>query len=200
MIIREGALKPSDDSPFVNEIFDPDRVDGFYAQSCERRRCANAENRGTNYGVVRLELLERVYEGLYMQRVRYGNDETRWPHRILTGCCVRGVEVGDGEVRLSVNRNGEKTDDVMGFDFVVVATGYTRTAHERLLQHARYLLPGGDVPGKIWSAERDYRVRFEDGLVSEDAGVWLQGCNEDTHGVSLYSNSVCFTKSLMASI
>ena len=24
MIIRKGSLKPSDDSPFVNEIFDPD--------------------------------------------------------------------------------------------------------------------------------------------------------------------------------
>ncbi|TVY84623.1 L-ornithine N(5)-monooxygenase, partial [Lachnellula suecica] len=32
LIIRGASLRPSDDSPFVNEIFDPDRVDGIYAQ------------------------------------------------------------------------------------------------------------------------------------------------------------------------
>lgn len=31
MIIRKGSLKPSDDSPFVNEIFDPASTSSFYA-------------------------------------------------------------------------------------------------------------------------------------------------------------------------
>jgi hypothetical protein len=32
--------------------------------------------------------------------------------------------------------------------------------------------------------QRDYRVNFADKAIGADAGVWLQGCNEQTHGVS----------------
>ncbi len=35
-----------------------------------------------------------------------------------------------------------------------------------------------------WGINRDYSVKFEPGSVHEDAGIWLQGCNESTHGLS----------------
>jgi L-ornithine N5-oxygenase len=31
---------------------------------------------------------------------------------------------------------------------------------------------------------RDYSVHFEQGTVQPDAGIFLQGCNEKTHGLS----------------
>lgn len=193
LMVRGSALKPSDDSPFVNEIFDPERVDAFFAQPDGLRREGNMENRGTNYGVVRLELLERIYERLYMQRVKFGNDERRWPHRILTNMDVSAVDVDGETVRLGLSRGGgggcvanaEDGLDVMEVDFVIVATGYTRTVHEELLMPARQLMLGGDEQDKSWKVDRDYRVVFEEGTVSGDAGVWLQGCCEDTHGVGI---------------
>jgi len=183
LIVRGAALKPSDDSPFVNEIFDPSRVDSFFSQPNDWRTSSNIEYRGTNYGVVRLDLLDRIYETLYIQRIRFGNDETEWKHRIITNSSVRAVETFEEVVRLSVATNGQKADCAMDFDLAIVATGYTRNLHEQLLQPARDLLPGGDQPGKLWTVSRDYRLQFEDGSVSQDAGVWLQGCNENTHGV-----------------
>lgn len=190
LVIRGAALKPSDDSPFVNEIFDPERVDTFFSQPAELRMYSNARNRGTNYGVVRLELLERIYDCLYMQRVKYGNDEAKWPHRIVPNTSVRAAETSGDSVRLSLNINGKKAADEMEVDFVVVASGYTRTMHEQLLKPARHLLPGGDKVDKTWTVDRDYQVKFEEGTVSADAGVWLQGCNEDTHGVGGCSRSM----------
>jgi L-ornithine N5-oxygenase len=151
----------------------------------------NAENRSTNYGVVRLELLEHIYQTLYMQRVRHRNEET-WPHRIFTDSTIVGVDTDcPDKVRLQVatkhlGENGVKSVETEDheYDVVILATGYTRNSHEELLNPARYLMPGGDQEGKKWNVTRDYKVIFENGMVSDDASVYLQGCNEESHGVS----------------
>jgi L-ornithine N5-oxygenase len=36
---------------------------------------------------------------------------------------------------------------------------------------------------------RDYKVDFDEQKLDGNAGIWLQGCNEKTHGVS----SILFT-------
>lgn len=49
----------------------------------------------------------------------------------------------------------------------------------------QHLMPGnGDSVEQRWSVGRNYGVQFEKGTVSSDAGLWLQGCNEGTHGLS----------------
>ncbi|KAG6898365.1 hypothetical protein C0992_009040 [Termitomyces sp. T32_za158] len=59
LIIRKGSLKPSDDSPFVNEIFDPSSTDFWFNLPSERDRAsALKEYRTTNYGVVNPRTLE----------------------------------------------------------------------------------------------------------------------------------------------
>ena len=72
----------------------------------------------------------------------------------------------------------------MDLDLVIVATGYLRNTHEDILKNAQHLMPGGEAPDKRWTVSREYRVQFEPGKVADDAGIWLQGCNERTHGVS----------------
>jgi L-ornithine N5-monooxygenase len=79
---------------------------------------------------------------------------------------------------------GEEKEEVMDVDVVFVATGYTRNVHEELLSDAWGLVKSGDREGAKWEVSRDYRIQFAEGKVSEDAGVWLQGCCESTHGVS----------------
>ncbi|KAI7543067.1 hydroxylase [Hortaea werneckii] len=195
LCIRGGALRPSDDSPFVNEIFDPERVDDVFSQKPELRKEQLARDKSTNYAVVRLELLEHIYEMLYSYRVQYGNDETQWPQRILTHRSITGVsdsEVdGHPSVQLHLQNNsgdycarkqsGVETLDV---DLIVVASGYQRDSHEDMLQDLRHLMPEGDAPEKRWTVRRDYGVEFAEGAVSPDAGLWLQGCNEQTHGLA----------------
>jgi L-ornithine N5-oxygenase len=186
----------------VNEIFNPARVDCTYSREPKLRSTTLVEDKGTNYGVVRLNLLEHIYETLYMQRIRYGNsaeEEAQWPHRIMP--YRRVVEVEDsaarkGGVRLHVQdrsplyfsevAGAKERTEVLDVDAVFVATGYFRDLHETLLKDARHLMPGGDLQDAKWTVQRDYRVKFENKAVSEEAGVWLQGCCETTHGVSSF--------------
>lgn len=185
----------------VNEIFNPSRVDSTFSQPQSLRTATIQEDSSTNYGVVRLSLLERIYETLYLQRIRYGNSpeaETRWPHRILPHRCVEEVEespVVKNGIRLHIRDQSplylsddpvaQERHEVVDVDAVFVATGYHRDLHETLLKDARHLLPGGDLRDAKWEVRRDYRLHFADKKVSDDAGVWLQGCCESTHGVSL---------------
>ncbi|KAF2473074.1 L-ornithine 5-monooxygenase (L-ornithine N(5)-oxygenase) [Lindgomyces ingoldianus] len=200
LLIKGGALRPSDDSPFVNEIFNPSRVDCTFSRDPDLRHTTITEDRNTNYGVVRLNLLERIYETLYTQRIRYGNSpvaEEQWPHRILPYRSVLNLEgspVINGGIRLHVRDqsplylsdapNAEEKEDELDVDVVFVATGYQRDLHETLLQDARSLMPGGGLKDAKWTVQRDYRVQFADKKVSDDAGVWLQGCCESSHGLS----------------
>lgn len=186
----EGWLLTLESS--VNEIFNPKHVNDVYAQSPEVREVELAKDRGTNYGVVRLELLERIYGTLYKQRIK-NEDETAWEHRILPFRSITHVEdlPGSDSVRLHIKNDshvyGESTclaKESLDVDLLVAATGYTRDAHEKMLRPAEILRPDLHNPEQKWRVTRDYRVVFRPGSVSDDAGVWLQGCNESTHGLS----------------
>ncbi|KAI9815348.1 MAG: hypothetical protein M1827_002829 [Pycnora praestabilis] len=206
LIIKGAALRPSDDSPFVNEIFDPYRVDSIYQQPSNIREAAISQDRGTNYGVVRLELLEHIYSAMYTQRLQNPNEE-HWQHRILNHRTVTSIqdlntfESVSKPLRLFLSNNSgvspelsNPQDESMEVDAVLVATGYVRDAHEDMLKQARHLMPGGDTPDNKWRVQRDYRIVFNE-KVDPKAGIWLQGCNESTHGASLslfYFNSSNF--------
>lgn len=79
--------------------------------------------------------------------------------------------------------------ETLDVDFIFVATGYRRDAHVGILEGCEKLAAKegttrGPEKNFQWSVGRDYRVKFGDGQVDENAGIWLQGCNEKTHGVS----------------
>ena len=133
----------------VNEIFNPEHVDDVYAQSPAVREAELAKDRGTNYGVVRLELLERIYGTLYKQRIK-DEDEMAWQHRILPFRSIMRVEdlPGSNCIRLHIKNDshvyGESTclkKESLDVDLLVAATGYTRDAHEKMLRPAEMLRP-----------------------------------------------------------
>lgn len=95
---------------------------------------------------------------------------------------------------------GQEQQETFDVDAVFVATGYFRDLHETLLKDARDLMPGGDLEGVKWTVQRDYRVSFEEKRVSEDAGVWLQGCCETTHGVSFCSSPFSTTTTFFSGV
>ena len=179
----------------MNEIFNPDRVSSTYNQSDEAREQAIALDRGTNYGVVRLELLERIYADMYTQRLR-DNNESNWQHRIIPNTVVSTIEdlPDDDRVRLHLHpqkyeqSNSVKSSEApMDVDAVLIATGYIRNAHEDMLTSVAHLISTrGSSRSKV-PVSRDYRVKLDGQKVDSNAGIWLQGCNESTHGVSCYS-------------
>jgi L-ornithine N5-oxygenase len=182
LYIRQAALKPSDDSPFVNEIFNPDQVDPFYALPAAVRSRQIAADQATNYSVARIELLEHVYELMYRQSMREP-DARRWRYRIVPLRQVQAVVArADARVdlRLASTRDPDAveetttTEEEGGFDLVIFATGYRRDAHLAML----------DVGKDDFVIGRDYKVHFKGRADGPGSGVWLQGCCEATHGLS----------------
>lgn len=231
LVMRSEFLKPSDDSPFVNCIFNPEFIDNLYPRSAASRHALLTDARSTNYGVVRLELIERLYERMYEQKRELGPDERKWPHRIMAATDVVGLESDDivqENLRLRIRslRDGVAStdgpsipgEDVLDVDLIVVATGYQRKTHLTIIKDLASLLPEeangiengaeqvGEVKvglknGKSAVAERgvtvarDYSIQFAPGKVAQGSGVWLQGCNEETHGLSDTLLSVLATRS-----
>ncbi|KAG6024896.1 hypothetical protein E4U40_002990 [Claviceps sp. LM458 group G5] len=222
LIMRQEFLRPSDDSPFVNCVFNPEYIDSMFPKSATYRNNLLTEARATNYGVVRLELIEALYERMYDQRRELGVDENRWPHRIMGGKQITGMESHGDTLQLSLqNVDAAGVDgfvdasqqEIIEADLVIAATGYRRDAHVGMLKDAWHLLPkaapGGPEFGKGisgWNVDteqgerkiavgRDYKVKFTPGAVAEDAGIWLQGCCEGTHGLSDTLLSVLATRS-----
>jgi L-ornithine N5-monooxygenase len=190
--------------PSVNSIFNPDFIDNLYPRSAENRQSLIADARATNYGVVRLELIEHLYEKMYEQRRELGPDESKWPHRILGATDLVGVSSDDTnqeKLRLQVRNLREQSDYVLDVDLIIAATGYKRTGHLTMLDEGvAKLLPdvasgstdvsmnvqtkSSGIEQKNVKVARDYSLQFAPGKVARGSGIWLQGCNESTHGVS----------------
>ncbi|KAI1131110.1 L-lysine 6-monooxygenase (NADPH-requiring)-domain-containing protein [Nemania abortiva] len=213
LVMRSEFLKPSDDSPFVNSIFNPSYVDELFSRSSELRRSLLGDARSTNYGVVRLELIEHLYERMYDQQRELGSDSRKWPHRILGSTAIVGADADADRIRLVVRplskADGSSqdgvyqkcdADEILDCDLVIAATGYQRQAHLSMMEDVVGLLPEGPalgasevLQGKNYDARiggrpvtvaRDYSLQFAPGKVSPGSGIWLQGCCEGTHGLS----------------
>ena len=165
----------------------------MYSQDPDTRADGLSLDRGTNYGVVRLELLEEIYSALYTYRIQYSK-ESDWPQQILTHRTVTGMdEIKDdntSHIRLRIQNDSgsyhaheQSTEETVDVDLVVVASGYKRNAHHHMLQGLTHLR-STDTEGDRWMVNRDYSVDFQKGSIAPGAGIWLQGCNESTHGLS----------------
>lgn len=169
LILRAAVLKPADDSPFVNEIFSPEYTDLVFNQPESERARLIREYRNTNYSVVDLGLIERIYGILYRQKVS-GNHR----HRFLSRRTIEDCTAGEGGIELSLRDLATGAADRCRYDAVILATGYERTSHQRLLAPlAEYL---GD-----FQVDRDYRIRSSDRL---KAAVFIQGFCQSSHGLS----------------
>lgn len=184
--------------PSVNEIFDPDRVTPHYNRPSNLRAANIVLDRATNYGVVRLELLEHLYDKLYVQRIKCERSGAVPRAAIIVNRRVISATASpsNDSLRLKiVNEEGsEKEEEELDVDYIFTATGYRRDAHINILEGCEELATGdgsvvkgenGLVKGK-WSVGRDYKVKVAEGRVQDGAGLWLQGCNESTHGVSFF--------------
>ncbi|KAF8444237.1 L-ornithine N5-oxygenase sida [Terfezia claveryi] len=185
LIIRRQALKPSDDSPFVNEIFNPEKVDELYSLPSNDRTAAIRRDKDTNYGVVRIELLERLYEDLYSQRLRDPN-EKNWAHNIVPLTDVASVQpnASNGKLRVCMKNIRSGMESKEDFDAIIVATGYIRDIYQTILASTRDLLKKDATGCECWSVGRDYKLQYDTDKVADNAGIWLQGCCEVTHGLS----------------
>ncbi len=167
LILRGGALMPSDDTPFVNEIFDPAQTDRFHALPAETRQRALRSFAATNYAVTDADLIGQIYGMFYEQDVRR---ESRLGLRTET--CIRDAAEIGGRVWLHLDGPDGRAE--AGYDLVILATGYRRRLEDALPEGLAEWWTGA-APG------RDYRLPMRSGFAP---GVFVQGFSEPTHGLS----------------
>lgn len=169
LILRGSALKPADDSPFVNEVFAPGFTDLIFNQDNAERERLIREYHNTNYSVVDIDLIERIYGIFYRQKV---SGVQRHVFRNLSAV-ERASADGQGiELALRNLANGEIGQQ--RYDLVILATGYERQMHRQLLEPlAEYL---GD-----YEVGRDYRLLSDERC---KAALYMQGFCQASHGLS----------------
>lgn len=187
---RSSALKPSDDSPFVNEIFDPAaRIDEWYKMEPDARRALIKESKSTNYSVVRLTLLEEMYQHLYLQELP-GHEKV---HSLSPNCMIDswGVDLEDCiTIHYHDALSGAQHSET--FDHVFCATGYQRTFHKEILSKFSDVRWNKSADQPV--IDRVYRVQRDDG--DAKAGIYLQGLCEASHGLSDTLLSVLSTRGM----
>jgi L-ornithine N5-monooxygenase len=170
----------------VNEIFDPSSVDEFYSLDANHRKQSLKKNKATNYSVVRLPLIEGIYEKMYRQRL-LKPDPQDWALTLLHNSEVSGAKVAASgnalNLQLRDTITGEEKVTKEAYDLVVVATGYQRKPFAGILKDVKPLLLSGSEENG-YQVQRNYRLLFRPGSVVRDAAIWLQGSCETSHGVS----------------
>ncbi len=167
--MRGSALKPADDSPFVNEVFSPAFTDLVFQQTGSERERLVSEYQNTNYSVVDIDLIERIYGIFYRQKV---SGIARHTFRTMT--TVEKATATDLGIELILRNSASGEREVRHYDAVVLATGYERQMHRQLLAPLQAYL--GD-----FEVDRNYR------LVTDErckAGVYMQGFSQASHGLS----------------
>ncbi len=168
-VMRARAIRPSDDSPFVNEIFNADFTDYMFGRSAPERESLLREYAHTNYAVADLELIQQVFKTFYEQRVTGGRRL-----RMLRQHEVRAARADASGVYFTFHDRESGEDSTVRYDAAVLATGYERAAHRDVLAPlAPYL---GDL-----TVDRHYRVQAAPGF---RPAIFLQGACESSHGLS----------------
>jgi L-ornithine N5-oxygenase len=169
LVMRARAIKPSDDSPFVNEIFNPEFTDHFFGQPDDQRTALIEEFLNTNYAAPDLVLIEQIYNVLYQQKV--GGTPR---HRFLRRHEVTEAAAEASGISMGLTDLDSGKTEVATYDAIVLATGYLRNTHETILQ------PIADRLGDL-RVDRTYRVQTAPQF---EPAIFLQGCCETTHGLS----------------
>lgn len=166
---RGQALRVSDDSPFVNEIFEPSFVDDLYAWDEDTRKMFLEAFSSTNYSVIDRDVVERIYNSLYQQRV---TGESRQTIHFATH--IESVRSVEGRIILRTSQrsgSGERHAN-HSYDAVFLATGYDRSTYLPMLE--TFQRPSSDV-------SRYYRLSLP---AHPTCNIYIQGGCESSHGLS----------------
>ncbi|WP_316524209.1 SidA/IucD/PvdA family monooxygenase [Kitasatospora brasiliensis] len=173
IVVSGYTLQPTDNSPFVNEQFYAGSSDAFYHLAPEHRTVVAAQLRDANYGVVREDLLDRLFNTDYLDQVK----GRRRLHIHGFGRLSDVRQDGDALVA-TVDGLEHQADVVLPCDGVVLATGYDRSLDPEMFADVLPLLVDEQGTGGV-SLQRSYRARTAPEL---RAGLYLQGFGEGQFG------------------
>ncbi|BDD83075.1 putative peptide monooxygenase [Tsukamurella pulmonis] len=175
LVFRGFGLADVDESPFVNQVFDPDVVDEFNAASPDVRAMLLERHGNTNYAAVEHALTRDLYDRWYRESVT--GPRRLGVHR--TSEVVAARSLPDGRVEVTVRRSTTGEQWTEAFDAVVCATGFEPGALTGL---------AGVAPaGATVHVARSHRAVIDG---REIPGLYVQGADLPGHGLgtTLLSN------------
>jgi L-ornithine N5-oxygenase len=162
LLTRGVGLRSYEHSRFANRVYQPSFVDTFYRSRPDARHHMFGEMLPTNYGASDPELLDTLYRQMYQDRLV---DRNRLSV-VFNSEVVASRSEGD-EVVLTVVDRATGRSEVLRCSAVLLGTGF-KPGVPRLI---------GSLGLEDFTVDRRYRVR---GVPS----LYLQGVNEQTHGIA----------------
>ncbi|WP_435949495.1 lysine N(6)-hydroxylase/L-ornithine N(5)-oxygenase family protein [Psychrobacter sp. DM8] len=172
LYFRTYALKPADETEFVNEIFDSDTVETFLTYDDDFREDIIENHRNTNYSVVDPKLISILYERLYYQKL-IGTEQVQL-HQFHE---LKGID-SDSKQAIFKELTDNKTVN-MEFDGLFLATGYEIIATDIVKNFEEYLVY--DTEDRL-VLDTDYRVKTINANFKPK--IFIQGASEHSHGMS----------------
>jgi L-ornithine N5-monooxygenase len=169
-LMRSIGLSSDESSKFTNELYYPSFVDEFYEARPAAREQILREMYRTNYSVVTPPMLEHLYADLYLDRFNERNDRQLVTMVDITAAREAGDEV---VLELTDRRTGAVTE--LRRDLVFLGTGFDA----RMPRLVREL--AGSLELDRIDVSRQYRLELG---TPSTAACYLQGVNEQTHGIS----------------
>ncbi|GAA1552605.1 lysine N(6)-hydroxylase/L-ornithine N(5)-oxygenase family protein [Kribbella sancticallisti] len=169
-LMRSIGLSSDQSSKFTNELYYPSFVDEFYDAPPAAREQILRELYRTNYSVVTPPMLEHLYADLYLDRFNERTERRLVPMVDITAAREAGDEV---VLELTDRRTGAVTE--LARDLVFLGTGFD-TRMPRLVRDL-----ASDLELDRIDVSRQYRLELG---TDSAAACYLQGVNEDTHGIS----------------
>ncbi|MFF2192496.1 lysine N(6)-hydroxylase/L-ornithine N(5)-oxygenase family protein [Streptomyces sp. NPDC058157] len=174
-VIPSYGYSVADDTPFANQVFDPDTVDEYYFGTEGARDAFWRYHRNTNYSVVDADVIRSLYQRQYDEQV---SGAQRLHFRNLTR--VDSVAGSAGGARVVLRSLLDDRREELAVDALVFASGYDGLDPARLLGEEFDRHFQRDAAGRH-RVERDYRLVATSGLT---CGVYLQGGTEHSHGLT----------------
>lgn len=172
LYFRNYALKPADETEFVNEIFDSETVEKFLTYKDDFREAVLENHRDTNYSVVDPKLISILYERLYYQEL-IGTEQIQLHH-------FHELQGIDSDSKKAVFKElVDKKEVSFEFDGLFLATGYEIIATDIIKNFEEYLIYDSEQRLVL---DKDYMVE----RVNENfkPKLFIQGASEHSHGLS----------------
>lgn len=192
-IASRFGYMPADDSPFVNEIFDPEQVDVLFQTPDEMRSKIFEMHAATNYSGVDLDLLKSLYAEWYHDKVCGKN---RFDFKRMTR--VISATHTDSGVCLEVEDGLKSTRSTLTVDHLICATGFEPRSvldlfTEDLCRRVRMHESGAPV------FDRNYALDME---LDPGLAVYAPHMSERQHGLTatLLSNMAVRSGEIVESI
>jgi L-ornithine N5-oxygenase len=169
---RGYALKPSDETEFVNEIFTSEAAKDFFQYNDKLKKRVLESHSDTNYSVTDPELISALYERLYYQQI-VGSDQIQINHFYELSNIDK-----DRRIARFINLKHE-TQHELSFDGLFLATGYEPCMVKLLNGFGDYL--EYKTPNCL-DVDENYMVKTKTN--SFFPKLFVQGASEQSHGLS----------------